>query len=197
MRIRPVLLGLAAAAVLAGCSSDPGENAQSSAPTPAEASSSEATGTPTTSPIADRNSPPPTTGGCNGSFGQGAVESVLVGSEEHCVLTGTRVDGDITVQEGGSLEASAVSVSGTITAVGARSVTLDAMSVTGQISISDSGPVALRQSKVADVSLTDNTMAVEVRGNTLDGALRCQGNEQTPRGGLNVGGQKAGQCSSL
>lgn len=210
MRAR-VSAGLVLAATLAGCSADSGQTSPTAQTTSPGSRSAVATTGPTTAPAASPDpeqgaapeagdpaaAPPSADGGCDGSFGAGAVPSVVVGPGQTCVLNSTQVDGDVTVQEGGALTLAGVTVQGGITAVGAREITLNGANVAGRTSIADSGTVSLLQSVLGEVALTGNPGSVEVSGNTLSGDLRCEGNAQKPTGGQNQGGARTGQCSGL
>lgn len=136
---------------------------------------------------------------CRGAIGAVTVDDLKVPDGARCVLTRTRVEGNIKVEEGARLIARRVRVDGNVQTQGHRSVLL----VRGRVD----GDVQLEQGRAATVRrvvIDGNLQSFENRGtqifqrNRIEGNLQCKSNRWIPRGGGNVvGGDKEDQCARL
>jgi thermitase len=136
---------------------------------------------------------------CNGTLGYVQVDSVLVQKNHTCDLTGTRVKGNIKIEQGGKLTARFLQVDGNLQADGAASLKVLHSSLDGNIQIVKSGKVHLEGLLLdGDVQLFNNTGDIYISANDIDGNLQCKDNRYYPQGGDNiVDGNKENQCAGL
>ena len=157
---------------------------------------------------------------CQGKLGPITVDNVKVPQGKRCVLNGTRVQGNVVVETGATLQALGVRVIGSIQAEGATSVqvlrrssiggsvqlvqgggaVVDFSRITGDILFdsNDSPNAATRNTVGGNVQAFQNTGGVEISDNFIDGNLQCKGNNPAPTGGGNVvQGNKEDQCTKL
>ena len=136
-----------------------------------------------------------------------------------CTLTGTRIDGDVTVGAGATLQARGMSVGGHLSAQGAAVVTVNSSStVAGSILLRQGGSATLDQVQVngnvrleanqralsttrnqvrGSMQIVANQAGVIVRDNVVSGTLECSNNQLAPLGGANQAGGLAAQCAEL
>ncbi len=136
---------------------------------------------------------------CRGNLGAEQIDGNLH-VVAACVLSGTRIDGNLTVGSKGRLSADAVRVGGNIQADGAAAVVVGSGArVGGNIQITGSGNIRISGSIVdGDVQLFGNHGAISVRDNRIAGNLQCKSNRGRISGSKNqVGGNKEDQCASL
>jgi hypothetical protein len=153
------------------------------------------------------------------SLGATTVENFEVPANTTCQLTGTRITGNLRVQTGGALIASAIFVGGDLQAEGARDVRVVDGAVGGSVQIKQggrasvlrttiegdlqidamSGPLALRRNTIGgSLQAVQNRGTLEVLRNAIDGNLQCKENAIAPTGGSNVvQGVKEDQCAAL
>jgi hypothetical protein len=157
---------------------------------------------------------------CQGRLGRITVDNVLVPQGKRCVLNGTRVQGNVVVETGATLQALTVRVIGSVQAEGAASVQIlrrssiggsvqlvqgggavvDFARITGDILFdSNQSPLAATRNTVGgNVQAFQNTGGVEISDNLIDGNLQCKANNPPPTGGGNiVQGEKQDQCAKL
>ncbi|MBW6474350.1 MAG: hypothetical protein K0B14_14590 [Anaerolineaceae bacterium] len=162
----------------------------------------------------------PKDGTCFGTIGAITVDELIVPTNATCTLDGTRVDGNIKVQNGATLHAYAVWVDGNIQAENASRVEVHPNSqVMGDIQVDNSGVVLVDAVRIGgnlqsvknwgsqtftsngiggDLQAFENSAGVTVRGNDIDGNLQCKENYPAPTGGMNtVDGNKEDQCKDL
>ena len=163
---------------------------------------------PTTSPEA-----------CNGTIGAVTVEDVKVPRGATCTLDGTRVQGNVTIDGGGTLKAVRTTVGGNVQSQGHRLVTIrEGSRVGGSVQLESGGEVQVADSRVdgsvqlkantaragvartvvgSDVQLFSNRGALASQ-NRIEGNLQCKTNTPAPTGGANiVAGNKEDQCKNL
>lgn len=138
-----------------------------------------------------------------------------------CQLTGTDVDGSVTLFAGGSLIARDVEIGSNLTARRADFVDIERTDIDGNVTldelVGDSSSVENTDMR-GNVTLTNNRSALEIlnndiggtlratgnsgglliSGNAIDGQLDCSGNSPAPVGtGNRVDRQRRGQCQNL
>jgi hypothetical protein len=159
-------------------------------------------------------------GTCDGFLGAVTVENLRVPQGARCTLDGTRVQGNIMVENGASLIAQRVTVMGNIQAEGAIFVEILAGStVGGSIQIKQGGGVrsenviingdlqyesnsgmlsAIGNQVGGNVQVFQNTGSVTILDNSINGNLQCKENSPAPTGRDNtVRGNKEDQCAGL
>jgi hypothetical protein len=144
---------------------------------------------------------------------------VVVGS---CTLDGTRVRGNVTVEDRGNLLARRADIDGNVQTDGARRVRLlrtdvdgsvqlegltsslpsvvDRSDIEGSIQVKQNrSPLALLNNFVdEDVQAFTNRGGVRIELNVIGGNLQCKENSPRPTGfGNRVGGNKEDQCRGL
>jgi hypothetical protein len=158
---------------------------------------------------------------CSGLIGADDID-VNVVVQGSCILDGTTIDGNVTIENGGSLLAIDAFVGGSIQTDDAKRVRVKQSEVIGDIQLT--GVDGLRKSEVtdtfvggtvdvhhsdaaftisrneidSDLKANDNTGGVTIVKNVVGGNLQCQGNDPAPIGGFNVvDGTKEDQCELL
>ena len=157
---------------------------------------------------------------CTGSMARVTVDNVRVPEGARCTLDGTRIEGNLKIERGATLQARSIRVGGNIQAEGARQVSVAGRSsVGGNVQIKQGGGASIRRVDVGgDIQLDDNVhqLAVQdnrvggniqvfqnrggayIAGNVVDGNLQCKENRPAPRGGGNhVDGNREDQCRQL
>jgi hypothetical protein len=155
---------------------------------------------------------------CRGDLGAVTVDNLRVPDGANCVLSRTRVKGNIRVGSRATLNARGVRVSGNVQAENARQVLLTESSrVGGSVQIKQGGGATVLNSTVqGDIQYDDNRSPLrandnkvggnikvignqahaEIFRNTIDGNLQCKENSPRPSGGANrVRGNKEDQCA--
>lgn len=147
-----------------------------------------------------------------------AVDSVIVPANAACTLLGTRLNGNIIVGAGATLDAAAVNVTGSVQAEGAAHVALAGASlVGGSVQIKQGGSArvdglriggdlqidAMRGQVAAtgnrlggSMQLVGNLGGVAVDGNTMVGNLQCKENLPAPVASNNQAALIEDQCVS-
>ena len=191
-------------------------------PTASEAPPATLTAVPTSIPTSDGGSSvvPGADGTCQGFLGAVTVENLEVPQGASCTLDGTRVQGNIFVQNGASLTAQRVTVIGNIQAEGARlvevlagstvggsiqlkqggSARVESVIVTGDIQFeSNNGVLSAANNQVGgNIQVFQNAGGVTIANNFVNGNLQCKENSPAPGGGNNsVQGNKEDQCAGL
>lgn len=145
------------------------------------------------------------------------LPSLEVSAGTTCLLSGTVIQGDVTIAAGGDLTGIGVQVGGSVRGEGAASVSLETSNVTGDVLISGGTSAEIVDSNVVgDVRLIGSSSSASVSGttvggdlevsrnvgdtfvdtNTVAGNLICEGNAVVPEGGENVvAGDNTGQCT--
>lgn len=165
--------------------------------------------------------PPPPSGNVtcvNMTLGAVQLDSVIVPARARCVLQGTRLNGSIEVQAGGTLQASGVVANGELLADGAAAVLVDGnsryaglklqrgagASIVGAVIAGDvqidamRGPTTLSSNRIAgNAQAMDNRARLSITGNQIAGNLQCKGNLPAPTGRGNTAAQKQDQCAGL
>lgn len=156
---------------------------------------------------------------CNNlSLGAQTYANVEVPAGSRCLLTGTRLNGNLILGSGasadlrnvvitgnlqgtnaGTVQLSGGSISGSVQLSGSQAVTLVNTSLTGSVQISFSmGPIWLENVRPnGNIQLFDNRNTVQLYGNVAGGNLQCQNNTQSPTGSSNHAISKQGQCFNL
>ncbi len=136
---------------------------------------------------------------CSGTLGPANVDNLLVPKDATCTLVGTRISGNIKVEEGGILNASGVYVKGSVQAKGAESIQIIGSTIDGSVQVEEGYSARLEDSHVnGSAEFLKNTADITVLNNTLQGNLVCKENNLMPTGGGNiVQGNKEEQCSGL
>jgi len=201
-------------------------------PAPTATSTAPASGTPTVQATATTAVPTPTPTivpgtpipgdyNCTGPVGAITVENVRVPDNATCILTGTRVEGNVYLERGATLHAYRVRVDGNIQTVepAAQVNVYPGSFVGGNIQIVQSGSsgvhgvdidgdlqfdanrsvlAAGRNTIGGNLQAFQNTGGVFITGNTIDGNLQCKQNVPAPLGGGNtVLGSAEDQCAVL
>jgi hypothetical protein len=158
-------------------------------------------------------------GTCQGLLGAITVGNLRVPQDASCIPDGTRVRGNIKIENGASLTALRVTVIGSIHAEGASFVdVLAGSTVGGSIQIkqggsaraeyvlvngdiqfeSNHGALSIVGNQVRKIQVFQNAGGVTVSANTVNGNLQCRGNNPAPVGGNNiVQGSREDQCAGL
>lgn len=157
---------------------------------------------------------------CRGTIGAITVEDVKVPQGASCTLNGTRVQGNVEIDRGGTLRATRTVVGGNVQSQRHALVTIrESSRVGGSVQLEAGGEVQVADSRVdgsiqlksntrhvgvarsvvgSDIQLFSNSGGSLVRGNRVDGNLQCKGNVPAPTGGSNVvQGNKEDQCARL
>lgn len=157
---------------------------------------------------------------CTDFLGAVTVDNLRVPQNGSCTLDGTRVEGNIVVENGASLTAWRVRVDGNVQAEGAHLVrVLTGSTVGGSIQIKQGGAARVDQVRVTgdiqyesnngglsatrnwvggNIQVFQNISGVDIVENTVDGNLQCKENFPAPTGGRNVVyGNKEDQCANL
>lgn len=136
---------------------------------------------------------------CRGAIGAATVDDLKVPSGARCVLTRTRVEGNITVERGGRLIARNVRVDGNIQTQGHRSLLVVGGFVGGNIQLEQGRAATVRNVRIeGDLQSFSNRGTQVFQRNRIDGNLQCKSNRPAPRGGGNVvQGNKEDQCRRL
>ena len=158
---------------------------------------------------------------CTGTIGAITIDGdVNVPQGATCRLNGTRVDGNVKVNNNARLFATDVFVGGSVQSDGQRRTEVTGGSkvigdvqieqgksglvrgsaVNGTISVKqNTGPQVIAGNTVdSDVQVFTNTGGVRISNNVIDGNLQCKSNNPPPTGGGNqVQGEKEDQCASL
>jgi hypothetical protein len=157
---------------------------------------------------------------CRGTIGAVTLDNVVVPDGAACTLEGTRVEGNVFVETGATLQADRVAVDGNIQAVGhALVVVRPESTVGGSIQIKQGQSARVEQVRIngnlqleqnnGSFTLTDNIIGgnlqanqntgsgLAVERNRIDGNLQCQANHPPPTGGGNVAASLEDQCEDL
>jgi len=157
---------------------------------------------------------------CRGELGGVTVDNLRVPDGANCVITRTRVKGNIKVESNATLNARGVRVTGNVQAENARAVSVTQFSRIGgsvQIKQSESAavlnstvrrdiqynanrsPLRVNDNKVGgNVQVIGNQAHAEIYRNSIDGNLQCKENSASPSGGSNrVRGSKEDQCAGF
>jgi hypothetical protein len=206
--------------LLSGCSSGGGESA--TAPVAAGAPALTLAAAPVL-PAANPLPPPPVPGvvyNCgNVALGALTAGQVDVPPGQVCVLQGTRVEGNITLNRGSVLDARGISVIGNIQADDAASVLLaDNSTLTGSVQIIRGGSVTIIGATIngnlqldnnpgnilaqgnrvgQSIQVTNNRGIVAINNNQAVGNLQCTGNNPVPTGSGNTAAQIQNQCLNM
>ena len=147
------------------------------------------------------------------------LPSLEVSAGTQCFLTGTAIQGDVTVAAGGDLKGISVQIGGSVRGEGAALVSLETSNVTGGVLINGGATAEIVDSNVeGDVGLIGSSSGASISGttvggnlevsrnsggtfvdaNTIGGNLICEGNAAVPEGSENlVAGDSTGQCADL
>lgn len=156
---------------------------------------------------------------CTGRIGAVALDNVFVPDGATCVLSKTRLNGNIVVGTGAKLTATSVTVNGSVQAEGASAVvingrsiiggsvqivqgyaaTVSAATIAGTVLIDENtGPVAATRNRVTgDMQFFANRGGTTVSENRINGNLQCKENSPAPMGFGNRAASKEDQCAGL
>jgi hypothetical protein len=157
---------------------------------------------------------------CRGQLGRTTVDNLRVPQQAMCVLTGTRVQGVITVQRGATLIANGIRVIGNVQAENARNVVVRRSSrIGGSIQLKQGGRASVLASRIngdlhydanrgylrahrnrvgGSIQVVGNSGGASIVRNVVDGNLECKENRPPPTGRRNVVGEsKLDQCARL
>lgn len=155
----------------------------------------------------------------NVSLGAVSSDDIEVPAGQTCVLQGTRVDGNIRLNAGSTLDARDVTVIGNVQGEGATSVvlagqtrvdgsvqlkqggraTLVGISINGDLQYeSNRGPLAAQSNRVGgNIQLSSNGGGISLLDNSARGNLQCQGNNPAPQGSGNTAASIEDQCAAM
>ena len=147
------------------------------------------------------------------------LPSLEVSANTVCLLSGTVIQGDVTVAAGGDLTGISLQIGGSVRSEGAASVSLETSDVTGSVLINGGTSAEIVDSNVGgDVQLIGSSSSASISGTTVEGNLEvsrnggdtfvdaniisgnliCEGNGTVPEGSENlVAGNSTGQCADL
>jgi hypothetical protein len=157
---------------------------------------------------------------CRGELGGVTADNLRVPDGANCVLSRTRVKGNVKVESGATLNARGVRVTGNVQAENARAVSVTQSSrIGGSVQIKQGGSAAVLNSAVrgdiqydtnrsslrvndnkvgGNVQVIGNQAPAEIYRNAIDGNLQCKENTPRPSGGSNrVKGKKEDQCAGF
>jgi hypothetical protein len=157
---------------------------------------------------------------CVESLNAVTVDDLIIPAGTTCTLTGTRVEGYISVMENASLFANGMSVDGNIQAEYSAEIIIRADSyVGGNIQVKESGSLLIETTKIdgnleasdnygeqiytkniiqGNIQAYNNMGGVSIQDNTIMGDLECEGNDPKPRySGNVVNGDQEGQCYDM
>lgn len=157
---------------------------------------------------------------CDGWIGSDTVDGLVVPQGDTCILAGTSVQGNIFVEEWGTLLATGVSVDGNIQARGAfrvevggdssvggsiqvfrsRQADIQAVEINGNLQLNDNwSSLSASDNRInGDLQAFDNRGGLWIAGNTIGGNLQCRSNDPPPEGRDNVvGGNMEDQCEGF
>lgn len=156
---------------------------------------------------------------CTGAIGAISLDNIFVPDGATCILTKTRLTGNIVVGIGGKLTARSVSVNGNVQAEEAQNVTIAGRSIIGgsvqlvqgyEVKVTgakvegtilideNTGPVAASRNRVnGDVQLFQNSGGARLVDNVIKGNLQCKENSPPPTGSGNTAASKEDQCARL
>ncbi len=166
---------------------------------------------------------PPTPDGdsvnCQGTIGAQSYANLVVPAGASCTLIGTHITGNVTVETGATLQASALKVEGHLQAQGAAvvtvnhnstvggnlvltqggSATVDRVQVTGDLRLDSNQRAlsAMRNRIGGNFQAVGNAAGLVVSSNVIDGTLQCQQNLIVPLGGDNQAIGLEEQCAGL
>ena len=148
------------------------------------------------------------------------VDDLIVPQNTTCTLNGTRVEGNITVEEDASLIAYGVSVSGNIQANKASQIEIHPDSyVGGNIQIAESHSLLVASTNIGgnleadyntgelifsgnaiegNLQIFNNMGGVSIQNNIIQGNIECEENDPQPNySGNMVYGDRSGQCQNI
>lgn len=154
---------------------------------------------------------------CIGYVDEVSVGNLVVPEGETCVLDGTDVRGNVTVERDATLDAQGARIAGNLQANGAEQVKIaDRSEVRGNIQIRRSGAISVIDSRIGgniqldgnrgnlrvgrsavggNVQALGNRGGLSITRNRIGGNLQCEGNRPEPRAFDNrVRGNQGGQC---
>ena len=156
---------------------------------------------------------------CTGAIGAVALDNIFVPDGATCMLTGTRLNGNIVVGTAATLQATRVTVNGSIQAEGANRVvvqgnstvggsvqivqgsmaSIDRVRINGDLMFdSNSGALAATRNNIGgNLQAFQNTGGLRIANNFIKGNLQCKENNPAPTGGSNQASSKEDQCSAL
>ena len=212
-RIVVLVSVLGAAVALGAC--DTGADLDPTGLPPATSSSSPDSTTTAPSPAASRTTTT-SPGSCDGTIAAEAVDEVVVPPGVTCVLIGTRVDGNISVDHQGVLLAREVDVDGDVESEGAQVVKVSNSVIGGNVQLEQGGSATVVDSEVqgdllfeeqgggltakrnvvrGNLQADGNSGALSINGNRIGGDLECEENARVLMSRDNtVSGSREGQC---
>lgn len=156
---------------------------------------------------------------CRGVVGAVALDNIHVPDGATCVLQRTRLNGSIVVGSNATLQATSVTVNGNLQAEGSYAVTVNGASVIGgSVQIVQGGSALIDRARIngdlyfdanrapvvatrnmvgGNLQAFQNTGAVRLEGNRMNGNLQCKENMPAPTGAGNVAPSKEDQCARL
>ena len=156
---------------------------------------------------------------CQGTIGAQSYANLVVPAGASCTLIGTHITGNVTVETGATLQASALRVDGHLQAQGAAvvtinhnstvggnlilaqggSATVDRVQVTGDLRLDSNQRAlsAMRNRIGGNFQAVGNAAGLVVSSNVVDGTLQCQQNLIVPLGGDNQAAGLEEQCAGL
>ena len=136
---------------------------------------------------------------CRGAIGASTVDNLRVPDGATCRLSGTVVQGTVSVGSGARLIARGIRVVGNVQAEGHRAVTVVLSRVGGSVQLVQGRAANVSRNSIgSDLQAFENRGTQTFRANRIDGNLQCKENVRRPVGGGNVvEGNREDQCSRL
>lgn len=136
---------------------------------------------------------------CNVAVTGDVDGDIVVGMGSVCVVGAVTVDGDIRAERGATLVVEGSQVEGDVIGDGFAAIRVTGSGVDGSVQLFGGGTAAVLDVSVdGDIQAERNTAPLQISDNTVEGSLRCEGNDPAPTGGGNmVRGDREGQCSGL
>ena len=141
---------------------------------------------------------------CRGSLTGAVAGNVIVPDDAVCTLTGTIIDGSITVKSRATLDAQGIETTGGIQAESPLHVLVQQSKIGNNLSVAKAGEPVLRrpsdshirllQNQIkGDIALKESESTMDVAGNTTGGSIQVEKN----RGPIDISGNMIGnqiQC---
>ena len=154
----------------------------------------------------------------NLSLGAHTYNNVVVPAGARCLLTGTRLIGNLELQVGASVDTVNAVIDGNLSADRSgpvqvydgqfngsiqvrrgQSVVVFGTRLNGSVQLDDNiGPLWLQSLRLdGNIQLDNNRGPASLNGNVANGNLQCTGNQPAPTGAGNLAASKQGQCAGL
>lgn len=153
-------------------------------------------------PVQDPSTAPGTQSSSTSAPGDCEVprdDDLVVAPGQTCVISDVRIEGNIKIGAGASLQATDVTIDGDVQGHGHTDVTVIGGRVEGNIQLEAGGSALVTGVTIdGDLQAEDNAGVQDFSRNTIDGNLQCEGNDPAPIGsGNRVEGDAEDQCAAL